>query len=184
VGSLGELLVGPVDLPCLRLEVLLHFWAQVRDMVRVVLQLALLIRGIDVLLGGVSRHSENGVGIEDLLSLPSLLWLRRLLRLSRVLLGLKRFLLRQASFPFFFLFLKRFLPVLLSPLFFLFTFFLCLRPLLIRACQGRTPHGLCGFMPAFLAKVARFRNVAAAPTSAGHVARLHGKVLRGRRYQG
>src|ERR1700682_1425941 len=44
-----------------------------------------------------------------------------------------------------------------------------------RAFPGGTPHGFCGFMPALLAKVARFRDVPTAhSTFARYAVRLHG----------
>src|SRR5216684_2175299 len=157
--------MGPIDLLRFRLEVLLHFLAQVGHLVRIVLQPGFLISRKDVLLAGIWRHSEDGVRIEPFLRsrgararLPGGVLFFSLPRV--LLLPLARFLLLPQRR---FLLLPRFLPAL----------FLLLCALLIRAFSSGKPHGFGGIMPALLAKVAGFRNVPAADAArAGRTSRL------------
>jgi hypothetical protein len=138
----------------------LQFGAQVTHLVRVVLRLGLLIRSLDVLFAGVSRDAEHGVGIEYLFESDVglapltgfLLRFTRLLSLTLLLFLLACPLLLQNAR---FLFVTRSLSALFLFALALPARFLLLRPEVIRAFRGGMSHRFGGFMPAFLAQVAR-----------------------------
>ena len=155
--------MGPLNGLQLRLEVLLHFHPQVRHLGRVALQLGLFVSGTDGVLAGVSRHFEDGVRIELLLGRSGLAPLTRFLfaPTPRLVLPLARVLLLLLPQAFF-LFLPRFLLALFLLTLAFSTLFLLLRPQRVRASRGGTPQSFGGFMPAFLAKLARRGNVFAA----------------------
>jgi hypothetical protein len=159
-----EHLIGAVDRLRLPFEDLLQFGAQVTQLVRIVLRLGRLIRGVDLLFAGVSRDTENDIGIERF-------WREIVLArhagffvpLAGFLRALTRLLFFQFSLPARVLFvLKRPLPPLFLFTVLLHALFLDFRLELVRAFYRGDPPRFRRFMPALLAQLATIRNIDAA----------------------